>query len=522
MNARFAAVALTSGLSVVLVSQLFPLPTLGSLVEVDNRSRIQVADGSASSTDRAVNAVQARQVDPSPSADQAPQAHDVPQAEQPPRAEQAPWAEQEVLAEQAPQPDNARLADNATQADEAQKATDAAAVELPRMTDVPQANQTAAPIDAPRAPEAPQSTDASPAAASPPVAMAEIVETPRAAMSLPDAVSDSALNRTDAPIVSAQVASAADTTDAAVADKPQASDTRQSRVTLASADPTENLPAETAKPDAPSAQEHAPDTATRVDFFADDECIAVNACIDRYLWSLYQRAPKEDKMRVSEQRAVTIKRKRKMVTVMRTFTRLVDENFAWKDEAASSKAGMTMEDYVIGGMDRAFKVKLFHVLYAAEEAGLSPGITSAFRDDYRQSIASGLKAANNRSYHGGSLRGGYGHGQAADIVSTKGGTRAERWASTELLWKWVDVHGKDFGIGRPYLGYDPPHVGAIDGQEYISKRGGRDTTREARAEAKPRKQVAARHERASAKRAKVASAKGGKVRSARNTHARAT
>lgn len=519
MNARFAAVALTSGLSVVLVSQLFPLPTLGSLVEVDNRSRIQVADGSASSTDRAVNAVQARQVDPSPSADQAPQAHDVPQAEQPPRAEQAPWAEQEVLAEQAPQPDNARLADNATQADEAQKATDAAAVELPRMTDVPQANQTAEPIDAPRAPEAPQSTDASPAAA---VATAEIVETPRAAMTRQDAVSDSDLGRANPPIVSAQVASPAYTTDAAVGDKPQASDTRQSRVTLASADPTENLPAETAKPDAPSAQEHAPDTATRVDFFADDECIAVNACIDRYLWSLYQRAPKEDKMRVSEQRAVTIKRKRKAVTVMRTFTRLVDENFAWKDEAASSKAGMTMEDYVIGGMDRAFKVKLFHVLYAAEEAGLSPGITSAFRDDYRQSIASGLKAANNRSYHGGSLRGGYGHGQAADIVSTKGGTRAERWASTELLWKWVDVHGKGFGIGRPYLDYDPPHVGAIDGQEYISKRGGRDTTREARAEAKPRKQVAARHERASAKRAKVASAKGGKVRSARNTHARAT
>ena len=63
-----------------------------------------------------------------------------------------------------------------------------------------------------------------------------------------------------------------------------------------------------------------------------------------------------------------------------------------------------MADYVIGGMDRDFRLKLFHMLHAAEDAGLSPGITSAFRDDYRQSIASGLKAANDRSYHGGSFR----------------------------------------------------------------------------------------------------------------------
>ena len=94
---------------------------------------------------------------------------------------------------------------------------------------------------------------------------------------------------------------------------------------------------------------------------------------------------------------------------------------------------MPMMDYVIGGMDRSFKLKLFHTLHAAEQAGLSPGITSAFRDDYRQSIASGLKAASDRSYHGGSFRGGYGHGLAADVVSVKGATQAERWISTESL-----------------------------------------------------------------------------------------
>ena len=157
-----------------------------------------------------------------------------------------------------------------------------------------------------------------------------------------------------------------------------------------------------------------------------------------------------------------------MATVARTFTKLVDEDFGWKDPKAAERAGMSMMDYVIGGMDRRFKLKLFHTLHAAEAEGLSPGITSAFRDDYRQSIASGLKAASNRSYHGGSSRGGYGHGLAADIVSVQGETRDKRWASSEKLWKWVDAHGKDCGIGRPYLSRDPAHVAPVDGQEYAA------------------------------------------------------
>ena len=206
-----------------------------------------------------------------------------------------------------------------------------------------------------------------------------------------------------------------------------------------------------------------------------DECLVADICIDRFLWALYQRTPKEDTIKVHEQRKVTVKRKRKTVTVTRTFTRLVDQDFTWKDPKAAERAGMPMIDYVIGGMDRSFKLKLFHTLHAAEQAGLSPGITSAFRDDYRQSIASGLKAATDRSYHGGSSRGGYGHGLAADVVSVKGATRAQRWVSTENLWKWIDAHGKEFGIGRPYLDRDPPHVAPIDGKEYASRRGGTKT-----------------------------------------------
>ena len=85
-----------------------------------------------------------------------------------------------------------------------------------------------------------------------------------------------------------------------------------------------------------------------------------------------------------------------------------------------------------------------------DEAGLAPGITSAFRDDYRQSLASGLKAATDRSYHGGSFRGGYGHGLAADLVSVNGDNDAQRWAASEKLWNWIDAH-PEFGIGRRTL-----------------------------------------------------------------------
>ena len=241
---------------------------------------------------------------------------------------------------------------------------------------------------------------------------------------------------------------------------------------MASTDPSQVFPPEAS---AEGVLADAPALPAVSTLEINEECLVAEICIDRYLWALYERAPKIDAIKVSEQRKVKVKRKRKTVTVTRTFTRRVDEEFGWKDPKAAEKVGMTMMDYVIGGMDRSFKLKLFYTLYAAEQAGLQPGITSAFRDNYRQSIASGLKAATDRSYHGGSLRGGYGRGLAADIVSVNGRTRAQRWVSTEKLWKWIDANGKDYGIGRPYLDRDPPHVAPIDGQEYASRRGGAKT-----------------------------------------------
>ncbi len=202
-----------------------------------------------------------------------------------------------------------------------------------------------------------------------------------------------------------------------------------------------------------------------------DECIDSQACIDSYLWSLYERTRKVDTVRMPEQIKVAVKRKGKIKIVTKTVSKFVVEDFGWKDPDAAEKAGMATQDYVIGGMDRSFRVTLCRALRALDAAGLVPGITSAFRDNYRQNIATGEKALSDRSYHGGSFHGGYGHGQAADIVSVKGQTRADRPVSNNVLWRWIDTHEKELGIGRPYRDRDAPHVGPLDGREYLAHRG---------------------------------------------------
>src|SRR5215471_2584436 len=42
-----------------------------------------------------------------------------------------------------------------------------------------------------------------------------------------------------------------------------------------------------------------------------DECLAERICIDRYLWSLYERTPKIDMIKLPEQIRVMVKRKGK-------------------------------------------------------------------------------------------------------------------------------------------------------------------------------------------------------------------
>jgi len=292
------------------------------------------------------------------------------------------------------------------------------------------------------------------------------------------------------------VARAAELVSGTATDTTAASDEPKSIVEAALTNSSQMLPPET--PPVQVATARTPDAlpkdaASSIEIL--DECPVADICIDRYLWALYQRTPKEDTIKVQELRKVTVKKKGKTVTVTKSSTKLVDEDFTWKDPKAAEKAGMPMMDYAIGGIDRSFKLKLFHMLHAAEEAGLSPGITSAFRDDYRQSIASGLKAAADRSYHGGSFRGGYGHGLAADVVSVNGETRTQRSISTENLWKWIDAHEKEFGVGRPYLDRDPPHVAPIDGKEYAFHRG----TKALRAVSNVKERKAVQHDESAVK-----------------------
>ncbi|HEV2955204.1 MAG TPA: hypothetical protein VGX95_03725 [Xanthobacteraceae bacterium] len=311
----------------------------------------------------------------------------------------------------------------------------------------------------------------------------------------------------------ARVVPAASAADAGPIDVPQAATGEKA---VAVADPATidaAMPAPAAPPEPPvqlasvgtsdPVRDDAKDAAGPI--APPDECVAADICIDRYLWSVYERTPKEDTITVTERVKATVKLKNgKTRTVTKTVAKLVDEDFAWKDPKAAQKAGMSLMDYVIGGMDPSFRLKLYHALRAMDAAGLEPGITSAFRDDYRQELASGKKAATDRSYHGGSLRGGYGHGLAADLVSVKGATRAQRWSSSQELWKWIDAHEQELGVGRPYLDRDPPHVGPIDGKEYADKRG-RANARLARSEANKGHRSAVNEDHGKTKGAKTAS-----------------
>jgi len=117
-------------------------------------------------------------------------------------------------------------------------------------------------------------------------------------------------------------------------------------------------------------QDHTKEALSSVETL--DECFVSEICVDQYLWSVYQRAPKVDTIKVRDHIKVTVKKKRKTRTIIKTITKLVDEDFTWKDPKAAQKAGMSLMEYVIGGMDRSFKLTLYHALRA-------PWTTPGFR-----------------------------------------------------------------------------------------------------------------------------------------------
>jgi hypothetical protein len=157
--------------------------------------------------------------------------------------------------------------------------------------------------------------------------------------------------------------------------------------------------------------------------------------VDRYLWEVYQRtATKADS----------------------------SGDFTWKDPAAAKHRGMSLSDYVIGGMDPDFREQLYDAGHAMDAAGIKWSMLSAFRDDYRQELASGLKAHGGNSLHGGSVAtGGYGHGRAVDVTNAEGEVSA--------VWHWIDVHGAAYGLARPMPGYDPSHIQSRSGWHEIAQ-----------------------------------------------------
>jgi hypothetical protein len=146
--------------------------------------------------------------------------------------------------------------------------------------------------------------------------------------------------------------------------------------------------------------------------------------VNRYLWAVYERT---------------------------TTKRDGSGDFSWKDVAAAARLGTTLGDYVIGGMDRDFREVLYRAGQAMDAAGIRWTILSAFRDDYRQGLATGYKARTGDSLHGGSFTtGGYGHGCAIDIIDAD--------LKSRVLWTWLDANSAQLGLERPLPGIDPAHV----------------------------------------------------------------
>jgi hypothetical protein len=146
--------------------------------------------------------------------------------------------------------------------------------------------------------------------------------------------------------------------------------------------------------------------------------------VNQYLWNVYQRTETK---------------------------RDGSGDFTWKDIAAAARLGMSLGDYVVRGMDRDFREVLYRAGLAMDAVGIHWTILSAFRDDYRQSLASGYKARIGDSLHGGSATtGGYGHGCAVDIKDGDG----DSW----VLWNWLDANSAHFNLDRPLPGIDPAHV----------------------------------------------------------------
>ena len=128
-------------------------------------------------------------------------------------------------------------------------------------------------------------------------------------------------------------------------------------VAMAARDNRQSLPGEVRTASAPDPVQDSASDAVQPAQTLNDPCAGAETCINDYLWSLYERAPKVDTVKQTEKKKVTVEKNGKTRTVTKTETKLVAENFAWKDPQAAEKASMPIKDYVIGGMDQQFKLR---------------------------------------------------------------------------------------------------------------------------------------------------------------------
>ena len=236
-----------------------------------------------------------------------------------------------------------------------------------------------------------------------------------------------------------------------------------------------------------------------------DRCSTEDACIDRYLWALYQRTPKEDAIRIQEQRKVTVRRKGRMVTVTRTFTTVTDEDFSWKDPKAAEQSR-----HAHGGLRDRRHGSGFQAEAVSDAARRRRSRPVAW---HHQRLPRRLSPIDRERTQGGQRQ----------VLSWRqlpwrlrpracGGYRQRQWRRRGRSgWLPAKSSGNGSMTTARSLGSaglisirDPPHVAPIDGKEYADHHPGMKPRQEKSA-AKPHSVLASREHRGSAKRTRTAS-----------------
>lgn len=204
---------------------------------------------------------------------------------------------------------------------------------------------------------------------------------------------------------------------------------------------------------------------------------SMETAVDSYLYARYVETPKVD----------------------------TSGDFEGKDAAAAARLGMTVEQYAIWGMSWDLRMRLYNLIRAGDAEGIFIGITSGYRDDWRQAHTQG-KTRNRpgHSFHGGSLVGGWGHGLAVDLVALAP-TRELALKEDPRTWAFIDRVGQKLGLGRPYGDRDAPHVAPLSSREFAvaaAKRHAHELALMAKRRRHSKHHVAHRHRR---KRVHVAS-----------------